>query len=95
MQMYNRYVSGGFEDLFAPVEDPPQEQHDSFVDVEETEEAKEEPPRREGLFGGIKLPEMNAETILLLVIVYFLIAEEGESIGDTLLIIGILLILGF
>jgi hypothetical protein len=50
----------------------------------------------QSLFGGnIKLPEMNADTVLLLVLVYFLVADESENISDTLLIIGVLLLLGF
>lgn len=49
-----------------------------------------------GLFGNnIKLPEFNADTILLLVLVYFLVADDSENISDTLLIIGVLLLLGF
>lgn len=49
-----------------------------------------------GLFSNnIKLPEFNADTILLLVLVYFLVADDTENISDTLLIIGVLLLLGF
>ena len=49
-----------------------------------------------GLFGGnIRLPEFDADTVLLLVLVYFLVADETENISDTLLIIGVLLLLGF
>ena len=49
-----------------------------------------------GLFGGnIKLPEFDADTVLLLVLVYFLVADDTENISDTLLIIGVLLLLGF
>ena len=60
----------------------------------------EEKPRGlgalKGLFGGnIKLPEFNADTILLLVLVYFLVADDSENISDTLLIVGVLLLLGF
>lgn len=48
------------------------------------------------LFGGnIKLPEFNADTILLLVMVYFLVSDDSENISDTLLIVGVLLLLGF
>jgi hypothetical protein len=47
------------------------------------------------LGGGIKLPEFNTDTILLLVLVYFLVADDSENISDTLLIIGVLLLLGF
>lgn len=65
--------------------------------------AEPEPPEKarglsalKGLFGGnIKLPEFNADTILLLVLVYFLVADDSENINDTLLIIGVLLLLGF
>ena len=49
-----------------------------------------------GLFGeNIKLPEFDADTILLLVLGYFLVADDTENISDTLLIIGVLLLLGF
>lgn len=49
-----------------------------------------------GLFNGnIKLPEFDADTVLLLVLVYFLVADDSENISDTLLIIGVLLLLGF
>lgn len=47
------------------------------------------------LGGGIKLPEFSTDTILLLVLVYFLVADDSENISDTLLIIGVLLLLGF
>jgi len=49
-----------------------------------------------GLFGGnFRLPEFDADTLLLLVLVYFLVADDNENISDTLLIIGALLLLGF
>ena len=41
------------------------------------------------------MPEFDADTILLLVLVYFLVADDNENISDTLLIIGVLLLLGF
>ena len=45
------------------------------------------------MFGGnIKLPEFDADTVLLLVLVYFLVADDTENISDTLLIIGVLLL---
>lgn len=58
------------------------------------------PPKKpsalKGLFGGsVKLPEFDADTVLLLVLVYFLVADDTENISDTLLIIGVLLLLGF
>lgn len=50
-----------------------------------------------GLLGdNFHVPELDANTILLLLLVYFLVAEDGsEHLSDTLLIIGILLLLGF
>lgn len=69
-------------------------------DPVEPERPPEEKPRGlsalKGLLGSsLKLPEFNADTILLLVLVYFLVADDSENINDTLLIIGILLLLGF
>lgn len=93
--MYNRYINNDFADFFAPVEgaEPPDPPPVEYADVEP------EPQAREGLLGGlmshIKLPEFDAETIVLLVLVWFLVAEEGESISDTLLIVGVLLLMGF
>ncbi len=85
----------------------------SFVDVSDDNQAEQQGEREtsqekkvgglKGLFGNnIKLPDFDADTILLLVLVYFLVADGGESqnggegkISDTLLIIGVLLLLGF
>lgn len=47
------------------------------------------------LSGNVKLPEFNTDTVLLLVLIYFLVADDSENISDTLLIIGVLLLLGF
>lgn len=75
-----------------------------FADVPAAEEpppqAPAKPPSKlgalKGLFGGnIKLPDFDADTILLIVLVYFLVADENENISDTLLIIGVLMLLGF
>lgn len=103
--MYNRYVPGGF-DLPPPeeVQPTPVQEAPAFADVS-AEETPAEPaaPEKKGLvanikslFGNnIKLPDMNADTVLLLVLVYFLVADDKENISDTLLIIGVLLLLGF
>lgn len=106
--MYNRYIPGGFElPPPSPREDapPPAAEAPAFTDVTAEEETPAPPaePEKKGLvsnikslFGGnIKLPDMNADTILLLVLVYFLVADDKENISDTLLIIGVLLLLGF
>jgi hypothetical protein len=81
-----------------------------FENVSNTsnQDAEQDKQKSKGLFGGaIKLPEFNTDTILMLVLVYFLVSDElsppskedGESknnnITDTLLIIGALLLLGF
>lgn len=83
--------------------DPPENEvfQTAFADV--SSEQTDTPQARsknqsalKGLFGGnIKLPEFDADTILLLVLVYFLVADDTENISDTLLIIGVLLLLGF
>ena len=50
-----------------------------------------------GILGdGIKLPELDADTVILLILVYFLLGDDDSGhISDTLLIIGVLLLLGF
>lgn len=86
-----------------PPEAAAQPEQPAFTEVSSAPEASaslEEKPRGlgalKGLFGGnIKLPEFNADTILLLVLVYFLVADDSENISDTLLIVGVLLLLGF
>lgn len=106
--MYNRYIPGGF-DLPPPDQQPPQNQQPpapepeapAFADLG-AEETPAEPDKKglvasiKSLFGNnIKLPDMNSDTVLLLVLVYFLVADDKENISDTLLIIGVLLLLGF
>lgn len=108
--MYHRYMAGSTPDPASAPQDPPpaimpdaaQEVPLSFQDVAEEPEAQpgEEPAKKGGLlqnlFGGsVKLPDVNADTVLLLVLVYFLVSDESENISDTLLIIGVLLLLGF
>lgn len=109
--MYNRYMN---PDGFNEVKKPAGEAQCVFEDVggaSENSRPTEKPKAQsKGLFGGsIKLPEFDADTILMLVLVYFLISDElspssgedgdGEkskhNISDTLLIIGALLLLGF
>ena len=101
--MFNRYVPGGF-DLPPPPEEqpaPPPPAEPVFADVTAEEPAAEGDKKGligslKSLFGSnVKLPDMNADTVLLLVMVYFLVADDKENISDTLLIIGVLLLLGF
>ena len=107
--MYNRYIPGGF-DLPPPDQQPlpldqqpptPEPEAPAFADLS-AEETPAEPEKKslvasiKSLFGNnIKLPDMNSDTVLLLVLVYFLVADDKENISDTLLVIGVLLLLGF
>ena len=43
---------------------------------------------------NLKLPDINGDTLLLLVLVYFLVADPGDKISDTVLIIAALFLLG-
>jgi len=120
--VYNRYINPkGFFNM--PQRDEPSPPIGPFDTTfsEPFEEVSAEVPLEEdsaatpdsskggkGLFGGsFKLPDFNADTILMLVLLYFLISdkltpsskEDGEkdkkNITDTMLIIGALLLLGF
>ena len=103
--MYNRYINNSF---YKEPPSPHKEDEKIFEPINNSTENHQEKKKDKGLFGGaIKLPELNADTVLMLVLVYFLISDElspssnedGESknnnITDTLLIIGALLLLGF
>lgn len=100
-RLYNRYIAGAWPDGPPPkqqsADKPPAPE---FSDISASDPAPQPRPKGSGglksLFGGnIKLPEFDADTVLLLVLVYFLVADENENISDTLLIIGVLLLLGF
>ena len=100
--MYNRYMnSGGFEDFFKPVEAPaPPPAAEPEVPVEPVEPTENKPKGLSSVLknltgGGLKLPEFDTDTLLLLVLGYFLVADDDSNLSDTLLIIGILLLLGF
>ena len=111
--MFNRYMNPEGFNEFCPSDNKPA---GDFEDVSaDTSNTQKDKPRTsgvggKGLFGGgIKLPEFDADTVLMLVLVYFLISDElspsskedGDTeknknkISDTLLIIGALLLLGF
>ena len=105
MPLYNRYISGAWPDKQseAPSATPdiPAVEQPVFTDIpaptaQAPESSHNQTGGLKGLFGGnIKLPESDADTVLLLVLVYFLVADDTENISDTLLIIGVLLLLGF
>jgi len=100
-RLYNRYIPGAW-----PCAEPfaaPQETASCSAGAPSFSEITEpaQPTQKagsilKGLLGGsIRLPEFNTDTILLLILVYFLVADDSENISDTLLIIGVLLLLGF
>lgn len=109
--MYNRYLNAeGFAEYFAPQEEeaaaPAQPERPSQASrptqTPSQQQDWQNQGRRPGLLGSLRLPELDADTILLLVLVYFLISDSDEngakdknSIVDTLLIVGALLLLGF
>lgn len=101
--MYDRYFQGdGFEAFFSQAAQMPPPPPSSAPEPQARPE--NQPPRKSGLLGSlgqrIKLPELDSDTILLLVLVYFLLADTDENgeksnLADTLLIVGALLLLGF
>lgn len=96
--LYNRYMAGAWpEGAGTPAFSPAEPQFKEIPAEEPQPPPKTKAPSGlKSLFGGnIRLPEFDADTVLLLVLVYFLVADETENISDTLLIIGVLLLLGF
>lgn len=106
-QIYNRYFSSEPDTSTDKVDSTdtineanlPNSKAIPFEDV-----SSQEPRKEQKGFGGlrgllgdnIKLPELDADTILMLVLVYFLVSDgDNDHISDTLLIIGMLLLLGF
>lgn len=105
--MYNRYINNSFFEQ-NPKDYTPEKEVFEAVNTPTSTENENDKQKNKGLFGGaIKLPELNADTVLMLVLVYFLVSDElspsskedgevkNKNITDTLLIIGALLLLGF
>ena len=108
--MFNRYLN---PDGFSEIPRKDAEHSQTYEDISPPKSApsneKQKSSSRSLFGGGIKLPEFDADTILMLVLVYFLISDElspsskedgdneksKNNISDTLLIIGALLLLGF
>ena len=93
--MYNRYIS--FEDEYPPRECAIPESGDSREDKGTPRCETRQPSGASALkniFGSLKLPELNSDTILLLVLVYFLASDSDDNVSDTVLIIAALLLLG-
>ncbi|MCX7615392.1 MAG: hypothetical protein N2Z65_06525 [Clostridiales bacterium] len=113
--MYNRYMSTGFDELFTTSSEPITTEFEPVEPVVE-EPKKAEPvmaavqtaaPTKGGGLSSIlekfNMPKFDMDTILLLLVVFFLLSDGGENKGiggilgensDLLLIIGLLFILG-
>lgn len=105
--MYNRYInSGGFSDYFKPIESEnvPPAQAD-YIPPADTGIPSKKPSifdNIKNMFGGGVSENgeksgftFDMDTIFLLVLVYFLIADGEDNMTETLLIVGALLLLGF
>ena len=111
--MFNRYMNAeDFDGLLKQAPDGDSGQNageaQSFESVSGADKQNEQPKKPlKGLFGGkLSLPEFDPDTVLLLILVYFLISDEkskdgedekhepSKNITETLLIIGALLLLG-
>lgn len=102
--MYNRYINSDGFDLTPPDSSSPPDREAAAAPEPPPFSAETSPeenkPKGLGalknlLGSNIKLPELNADTLLLLVLVYFLVADpEDGKISDTVLIIAALFLLG-
>lgn len=90
--MYNRYINSVGEQSFAPTDNEDAEQ-----DPIHTQEHKP----HSGLFDGIKNIfsssglTFDLDTVFLLILIYFLLADGEDNMMETLLIVAALLFLGF
>ena len=98
--MYNRYINA---EGFIPQQEeaPPREQHradpNRFQNCGPPPGQGTQGPRSplHALLGDrFKLPDLSQENLLLLVLVYFLVTDEGDKPGDILLLIAALFLLG-
>ena len=97
--MYNRYIH---IDGFVPSSEPPPAQ-EAFCRRPDDPPSSGTPNRQtqnfrsplQALFGDrFKLPELSQENLLLLVLVYFLVTDDGDKPGDVLPLIAALFLLG-
>ena len=101
--MYNRYIN-----FSGPQPQPPNDSF-QYAEPETAAESQAQPsPGAEGtehargglsglknlLGSNLKLPDINGDTLLLLVLVYFLVVDPDDKISDTVLIIAALFLLG-
>ena len=91
--MLNRYMDPeGWDRLFGPAQ--PTAEPESPADHEPEQGSARS--SLQDLLGG-RLRDINAETLVLVALIYFLVADRDEGddkISDTLLIIGALLLFG-
>ena len=108
--MYNRYINAdGFTQRPDPAvwnTGQPQEQNrprsgPAPAGAEPAAEPQDNGERPRGLAGlrnllgsSLKLPDLNSDTLLLLAMVYFLVADPEDKISDTVLIIAALFLMG-
>ena len=98
--MYNRYINA--EGFIPRPEDPPSRQdhgQNSPPPPDPCSPGGQQscPPRSplHALLGDrFKLPDLSQENLLLLVLVYFLVTDEGDKPSDVLLLIAALFLLG-
>lgn len=99
--MYNRYINQNGNNLSANCA---QTAADDIGPIERREPSEPDIQRPQSklsgalknIFGGsFRLPELNSDTLLLLILVYFLVADdENGNINDTILIIAAIFLLG-
>lgn len=108
--MYNRYINAdGFTQRPDPAAwntGQPQEQNrprsgPAPAEAKPAAEPQDNGERPRGLAGlrnllgsSLKLPDLNSDTLLLLAMVYFLVADPEDKISDTVLIIAALFLMG-
>ena len=95
--MYNRYINAGD---FIPRDAPEQGRSaDDPTACRQNPHGQQTPVGNpsglRALLGDrFKLPELSQENLLLLVLVYFLVTDEGDKPSDVLLLIAALFLLG-
>ena len=99
--MYNRYInSEGFiprQEENPSRQEQKQESSQHFQNCSSSYNQGSQAPRSplHALLGDrFKLPDLSQENLLLLVLVYFLVTDEGDKPGDILLLIAALFLLG-
>ena len=95
--MYNRYINAGdFIPRAAPEQSRPAEDPAVCRQKPHGHQASADTPSglRALLGERFKLPELSQENLLLLVLVYFLVTDEGDKPSDVLLLIAALFLLG-